>query len=261
MIRVVKDGEVIHEERVITGLVDKQTPIFSDEMETSYFHPRWNVPESIKVRELYPSLARGGTSFRRQGLKLSCNGRKVDPDERRLVVGRHPPLRRLSAAGPEQRAGRGQVRLPQQARASTCTTPTPRACSRRRAGRSATAACACAIRARLAEIVLGADKGWDAAKIAGDDRRRSPIENPITLDHKMPVHVTYFTAAIDGDGKETLFKDVYGHEKRVSQALAGKWTEIARGPDHLAPVTYGAARYAGGGNSLETFMNNLLGGF
>lgn len=80
MIRVVKGGEVIHEERVITGLPDKQTPIFSDEMELVTFHPRWNVPESIKVRELYPSLARGGTSFRRQGLKLSYNGRMVDPE-------------------------------------------------------------------------------------------------------------------------------------------------------------------------------------
>ncbi len=50
-LRVVKDGKVIHEERVITGLPDKQTPVFSDEMELVTVHPRWNVPNSIKVRD------------------------------------------------------------------------------------------------------------------------------------------------------------------------------------------------------------------
>ena len=79
-LRIVKNGAVIHTERVITGLVDKQTPVFSETMKSIAFQPRWNVPNSIKVNELYPSLARGGTSFRRQGLRLSRNGRDVDPE-------------------------------------------------------------------------------------------------------------------------------------------------------------------------------------
>jgi L,D-transpeptidase YcbB len=78
-LRIVKNGAVIHTERVITGLPDKQTPVFSETMKTIIFKPRWNVPESIKVVELWPSLARGGTYFSRQGLRLSQNGREVDP--------------------------------------------------------------------------------------------------------------------------------------------------------------------------------------
>jgi len=74
-----KDFAVPTTERVITGLPDKQTPVFSETMKTIIFKPRWNVPESIKVVELWPSLARGGTYFSRQGLRLSQNGREVDP--------------------------------------------------------------------------------------------------------------------------------------------------------------------------------------
>ena len=92
LVRVIKDDKVIHEERVITGLPDKQTPIFSDEIELVTVHPRWNVPDSIKVRELYPSLARGGSYFERQGLRITYNGRPVDPYSIDWSSGRHPPL-------------------------------------------------------------------------------------------------------------------------------------------------------------------------
>ena len=69
----------MHTERVIVGELDKQTPIFSQDLETIYFHPRWNVPESIKVKEILPSLARGGGYFHRQGMKLVRNGREIKP--------------------------------------------------------------------------------------------------------------------------------------------------------------------------------------
>jgi hypothetical protein len=32
------------------------------------------------------------------------------------------------------------------------------------------------------------------------------------------------------------FGDIYGHEKRISLALEGRWGEIVVGRDHLAPV-------------------------
>jgi hypothetical protein len=48
--------------------------------------------------------------------------------------------------------------------------------------------------------------------------------------------MTYFTAHIGEGGKVETFGDIYGHEKRVTQALKGQWERIAMGPDHLVPV-------------------------
>src|SRR5690606_7286458 len=79
VVRVIRDGEVKHEERVVVGTRSTQTPIFSEDIETIYFHPRWIVPQSIKMNEVYPSILRGGGYFYRQGMRLVRNGRDVNP--------------------------------------------------------------------------------------------------------------------------------------------------------------------------------------
>jgi murein L,D-transpeptidase YcbB/YkuD len=114
---------------------------------------------------------------------------------------------------------------------------------------------------RLAEILLGGDKGWDAAKV--DDLIAAPAEeNPITLDTKVPVHITYFTAWIDEEGNEQGWKDAYGHEQRIKLALEGKFDQIVRGPDHLAPVSSSEMRAIQAKNtSFDTFFSNFFGGF
>jgi murein L,D-transpeptidase YcbB/YkuD len=65
---------------------------------------------------------------------------------------------------------------------------------------------------------------------------RGPSNNEIPLTQWVPVHVTYFTAMVDEDGKLRTYPDVYGHEKRITMALEGKWDRIVKGRDHLAPV-------------------------
>jgi len=260
LIRVVKNGQVIHTERVITGLPDKQTPVFSDELELVTFHPRWIVPDSIKVRELYPSLARGGATFTRQNLRLSRNGRPVDPysvdwsqaDIRYFDVHQPPGggnvLGVLKFSFPNKHAVYMHD-TPTKGLFNESSRPFSHGCMRVRDAQ------------KLAEIVLAEDKAWDGARVAA--MVDAPVEeNPITLDRKIPVHVTYFTAWVGDDGTEQSWKDVYGHEQRIKLALAGRFREIVRGPDHLAPVTYGASRYAASkNNSLETFMSNFFGGF
>lgn len=255
----VRDGKVVHEERVITGLVDKQTPTFTADMDMVTAHPRWNVPDSIKVRELYPSLARGGTYFQKQGLRMTRNGRPVDPyyvdwstaDIRQFDV-HQPP-------GPANVLGLFKFTFHNKHIVYMHDTPTKHLFDR--PGRAFSHGCV-RVRnpVRLAELVLEADKGWSPeevrALVSG-----SPVENPIKLDTKIPVHIVYFTERIDDDGTVHRFKDVYGHEQRLVLALAGRFDAIAVGPDHLAPVRLERPRYASGPNPLETFFNNIFGGF
>jgi murein L,D-transpeptidase YcbB/YkuD len=259
MVRVFKDGQLIHEERIVSGLVDKQTPVFSAEMELVTLHPRWNVPDSIKVKELYPSLARGGTYFEKQNLKLSQNGRPIDPysvdwssaDIRKFDVQQPPGGSNVLGVVKFSFPNKHTVYMhdtPSKSLFDQASRPFSHGCMRVRNP------------VRLAEIILGNDKGWTAQQV--DDIVNGPaVENPIPLDHKVPVHIGYFTEWIDDAGEEHRFKDVYGHEERVMLALEGRFNEIVVGPDHLAPVKYDQERYASGGNPLETFMNNLFGGF
>ena len=74
---VVKDGKVVHTERIIVGTLNMQTPIFSEDLQTIYFHPRWYIPESIKLKEIAP---RASSYIRRHGLRVARNGREIDPE-------------------------------------------------------------------------------------------------------------------------------------------------------------------------------------
>jgi len=93
----------------------------------------------------------------------------------------------------------------------------------------------------LASIVLREDKGWDSARVAAIVEN-GPLNNEVAIDRNMPVHITYFTALVDGGGKLHTFPDVYGHERRIILALEGKWDRIVKGRDHLAPVELADAR-------------------
>jgi len=46
--------------------------------------------------------------------------------------------------------------------------------------------------------------------------------NQVTLDRHIPVHITYFTASVDDNGKLRTFADFYGLDSRTSAALTGR---------------------------------------
>jgi hypothetical protein len=72
---------------------------------------------------------------------------------------------------------------------------------------------------RLAEILLAEDKGWSADKV------RSlfvAYNNEVKLDKPVPVHVTYFTARVDENGRMRTYPDIYRLDSSVGAALFGR---------------------------------------
>lgn len=61
--RTIKNGEVIFKERIIVGLPQWATPVFSETMKTVVFNPSWGMPDGIKTRELQPRLRSAGGGF------------------------------------------------------------------------------------------------------------------------------------------------------------------------------------------------------
>jgi murein L,D-transpeptidase YcbB/YkuD len=71
---------------------------------------------------------------------------------------------------------------------------------------------------RLAEVLLGHDKGWGTDKVAEYVRRGGEIK----LTAPIPVHITYFTAVVDDEGKLHHRPDVYALDGRVASVLEGR---------------------------------------
>jgi murein L,D-transpeptidase YcbB/YkuD len=280
LVRVVKSGEIIHEERIITGELNNQTPLFSDVLQTIYFNPRWHVPQSIKVNELYPGLARGGGTFERQGLRMMRNGKYVDPysiDWSRADIRNYDVYQ---PSGPRNALGIVKFTFPNKHAVYLHDTPTKNLFNSEM--RTFSHGC---VRVRnpmrLAEVLLEHDRGWTPDQVH-ETQQSDPDEVAIKMEKPIPVHMTYFTSLVGEDGTERIVKDVYGHEKRVRLALAGKFDQIAKGRDHLAPVKFSRVQYQGpddwgfmfgGGQSgnqnrrykqnnttLNDFFNNIFGG-
>ena len=220
-VRVVKAERVIHSERVVVGRASTQTPVFSHEMEQVIFHPYWGVPDSIKTNELLPSLARGNIGvLERQNLRISYRGRDINPasvdwtkaDMRKFHVYQPP--------GSGNALGIVKFRFPNKHDVYMHDTP-----SKSLFNESARAFSHGCMRVRdplkLAELVLAEDRGWTAGRVTAAVQR-GPKDNQINLTTKVPVHMTYFTAWVEDDGKLRIYGDVYGHENRIALGVAGK---------------------------------------
>jgi murein L,D-transpeptidase YcbB/YkuD len=234
--RVVKNGEVIATERIVAGAIGKQTPIFSRPMRKITFKPTWKVPDSIKVRELWPSLLKGGRLMREWGLELRtkddqfADWTKLDwtkTDIREYDV--------IQPNGSKSVMGKVKFSFPNQHTVFMHDTMPRDRYMFNVAQRTFSHGCMRVHNPmRLAAIVLG-EEGWDEARVAAAFND-GPLNNEISLEHRIPVHNTYFTALVDDSGKLHTFPDVYGHERRIILALEGKWEAIVKGKDHLAPV-------------------------
>ena len=234
-VRVVKAAHVIHSERVIVGRAKTPTPVFSHEMQQVIFHPYWGVPESIKTKELLPSLASGNIGvLERQNLRVSYRGRDINPatvdwtkaDMRKFHVYQPP--------GSGNALGIVKFRFPNKHDVYMHDTP-----SKSLFNASARAFSHGCMRVRdplkLAELVLAEDRGWTASRVTAAVRN-GPKDNQINLINTVPVHMTYFTAWVDDDGKIRTFGDIYGHESRIALGISGKSYMIQQDRENAAPT-------------------------
>jgi L,D-transpeptidase YcbB len=240
--RVFKKGRLIHQAKIIVGKPETQTAIFSAMMRYIVFGPEWGVPDSIKVKELLPYLrpAGGGDGFfgfwggtdtrilEKHNLRVSHNGRPVDASQ---VNWSQVDIRKftfIQPTGPTNVLGVIKFRFPNKHDIYMHDTPQRELFEKQ--VRTFSHGC---IRVhnpgRLAEILLEEDKGWSAAHVR--NLLAQGGNNEVTLTKQIPVHVAYFTAFADQDGRVHHFGDIYGHDNRVSLALAGRPLPLEAAPN------------------------------
>ena len=226
MLRVMSDDKPTYTTRVVVGKVDKQTPIFSRDMQEIVFGPFWNVPTSIKVEEIRPYLREeaswfGGGAwntavFQRHDLRIRYAGRELDPaaiDWNRVDI---RTLELFQPPGPANVLGRVKFVFPN--KHDVYMHDTPQKFLFANEVRAESHGC---MRVQnpdqLAAVLLKQDQNWSQA------RTMSAIDigydQHIALRQKIPVYITYFTLKINADGSVSTYGDIYGHDARMAAAL------------------------------------------
>ena len=222
MTRVVKDGTVIHEERIIVGQPETQTPVFSNKMRQVVFQPEWGVPPSIKINDLLPKLQAGDYDVleRRDMRIIGISGKELNPERFNWDKVDIRDIGIYQRSGDGNPLGRVKFLFPNKFHVYMHDTNNPALF--KQAARTFSHGC---IRVRdpkkFAEVVLGADQGWDEDEVEAHLKNWKKPNNKIDLEHPLPVHNVYFTLVPDGKGALIQLADVYGHDKRVIQALLG----------------------------------------
>jgi len=233
--RVFHDGKAVHRAKIVVGKPSTPTPIFSMPMRFVIFHPTWGVPDGIKSNELAPMLRRAqanssygwffsdnnGASrvLQRHQLRVYAGGREINPDS---VNWSSTDIRRYSFVQPASRSnvlGVVKFRFPNKHDVYMHDTSERHLFSR--TSRAFSHGC---MRVedplKFAEVILAYDKGWSRSRI--DQIVSRGATHDVTLEKKVNVHLTYFTAVAETDGKLHSFGDIYGLDSRVASALAGR---------------------------------------
>ncbi|MGO9702269.1 MAG: L,D-transpeptidase family protein [Xanthobacteraceae bacterium] len=211
-LRVVQNGHQLWMTKIVDGKPNLPTPIMSAEMKYITVNPTWNVPPSIIAKEYMPVLQQDSTALERMGLKVSTN-----PDGTVHIA--QPP-------GERNALGRLRFNFPNKFLVYQHDTPEKHLFAYDK--RAFSHGC---MRVqdpvKYAEVLLSIVRPHDNYS---QERIRSMFGNnevDIQFPSIIPVHLTYQTAFVDGDGKLQFREDVYGRDKALLAILKGDERKVA----------------------------------
>lgn len=210
---VMEDGRSVWSTRVIVGKPTTQTNVFHDEMELVVFNPSWGVPPSIIAKEYLPKLRRDPGYLDRLGFKVVNQKGKVVPSRsvRWASYGSKVPYGIQQPPGAKNALGEVKFMFPNIHNIYMHDTPSRELFDDDK--RAFSHGCVRVQNPReFAAVILG----WDAAEV--DQHIATPKSETVRLKEKIPVHLTYFTAWPDEDGKMRYFEDIYGRDKAMEDA-------------------------------------------
>ncbi|MFN4141531.1 murein L,D-transpeptidase [Aestuariivirga sp.] len=218
----IEQQELVDRMDVVVGAVATQTPEFSDEIEYVDINPTWTVPYSIATREMLPKLRRSPMAYAGD-FEVFMNGKLASwggINWNAYGPGRFPFTFRQKP-GPKNALGKVKFMFPNSHNIYLHDTPakdkflaTTRAFSH-----------GCIRLSRPIELayrLVGEIAGWPKTRI--DAAFESGKTTRVVLKDKIPIHLVYATAFQGENGSLEFRPDVYGRDRKLEAALAGKPT-------------------------------------
>jgi len=177
---------------VVVGQTVHQTTLFYGEIRYVVFSPYWEVPQSIVRKEIVPELKKRPDYLAAHRMEITGYADGL------------PVIRQLP--GPENSLGLVKFLFPNSYNTYLHDTP-----SKSLFGETTRAFSHGCIRVqepvKLANFLLKDKKGWDAQRIA--KAMAAGKEQYVTIENRVPVFITYFTAFIDREQRLNFRKDIY----------------------------------------------------
>jgi L,D-transpeptidase YcbB len=206
---------------VVGKAMRSETPAFIGNMTYLVFRPDWGVPPVIVRKEILPPLQKDPSYLSKNGYDLfDTSGKVLDsehvtPEEIQLL--RAGKLSVRQRPGPKNALGSVKFMFPNTYLVYLHDTPKTELFSRSR--RDFSYGC---IRVQdppaLAAWVLQSKPEWTPERIQAAMNGEKSVQ--VNLSSPIPVLILYATARVDEEGHVDFYDDIYGHDKKLAQALA-----------------------------------------
>ena len=217
------NGETIMTQRVVVGTPYRRTPVFTGRMTYLVLNPSWEVPHRLAVRDQLPRIRADQDYLERMGFAVlqgwGAEERRIDPADIDwdALSTRHFPYRLRQAPGPENALGQVKFMFPNHHNVYLHDTPARGLFKHEE--RAFSSGC---IRIehpdRLTVWLLS-----ERADILGSERIQTILdsgrETTVRLDRPLPVHLLYWTAWVDDEGRIQYRRDLYERDTALIKAL------------------------------------------
>ena len=208
ILQVNEDDRPVLSMRVIVGDPAHQTPLFSDNMTYVVFSPYWNIPANILREETLPRVARDPDFLRRNNIEVvGTSGESDDVDLASIDwtdAAATKGLRLRQRPGADNALGLVKFIFPNHFDVYLHDTPNDRLFFKEK--RPLSHGC---IRVEdpigMAKYVMGDQPQWTETRIRAAMDARS--EQTVKLKEPIPVHIGYWTAWVEPDGKTVTYTD------------------------------------------------------
>lgn len=214
------DGVRALSHRAIVGRFQRQTPVFSDEIEYIVFNPWWETPAKLARQDELPLFRRDPEAVRRLGFQVLDRKSGIPVDAATIdwhKVRMDPfPYRLRQAPGPQNALGQVKILFPN--RHSVYLHDTPSRQLFEHSKRTFSSGC---IRVQdvleLVAWLLNGTGNWTLPQIQAVVKTGE--EKWVTLEHPVPVYILYMTAEVGPDGRVRYLSDVYDRDATVLRKL------------------------------------------
>jgi L,D-transpeptidase YcbB len=211
-LRVVQNEHQVWTTKIVDGKPATPTPIMTAEMRSITINPTWNIPDTIAAKEYVPLMRQDPGILERMGLNVTRNANGTihisqppGPQNalgqlrfnfpNKFFVYQHDSNEKFLFSDPVRDASHGCMRVENPV--------------------------------KYAEVLLSIARPREGYT---EQRIRSMFGNTeidIRLPATIPVHVTYQTAFVDGDGKLQFRNDIYDRDRELLAILKGDERKVA----------------------------------
>lgn len=213
--------------RTVVGQQYRRTPMLSSTLTHIILNPKWEIPRKIWIRDKYPHLRKHPEYFQEHHIVVikgwGKNARPVDPQaipwDRVSPEELYDTYRFWQAPGVDNPLGRIKFMFPNPFNIYLHDTSSPELFDQD--VRSFSSGCIRIEKPIELAVYLCRGTFWTRERL--EAALKTDIEQRLDLKRTIPVHIVYWTAWVDPDGRLQWRPDIYGRDQALEDSLQGKF--------------------------------------